>query len=177
MTDIAVRRGRVEDAAGVALTHVRSWQEAYRGLIEQDYLDRLDPNARTPGIRDMLRHEPWPDGGTLVAERGGAVVGFVNFQPAPGADAGAAEIRTMYVRPACWRTGVGRALMGSAITTMVDAGYASALLWALTAADGTHAFYRATGWRSDGGRRVFPVGGRDYPVIRFRRRLDVPLAA
>jgi hypothetical protein len=38
-----VRAATPQDALGVARVHVRSWQVAYRGLVAQDYLDRLRP--------------------------------------------------------------------------------------------------------------------------------------
>jgi hypothetical protein len=38
-----VRDADPEDAEQIAIIHVHSWQAAYRGLLPQEYLDRLDP--------------------------------------------------------------------------------------------------------------------------------------
>ena len=35
-----VRKAKVEDASGIALVHVRSWQVAYRGHMPDEFLDR-----------------------------------------------------------------------------------------------------------------------------------------
>ena len=46
MDGTVIRAARVADAAQIAVVHVRSWQGAYRGLLPQAYLDRLDPAHR-----------------------------------------------------------------------------------------------------------------------------------
>jgi hypothetical protein len=43
-----LRRARSHDALGIARVHVQSWQTAYRGVLPQDYLDRLTPARRLP---------------------------------------------------------------------------------------------------------------------------------
>ncbi|KAL2044143.1 hypothetical protein ABVK25_012432 [Lepraria finkii] len=41
-----MREARIGDEAAVADIHVRAWQEAYRGLIPDEFLDALDPDDR-----------------------------------------------------------------------------------------------------------------------------------
>lgn len=44
--EVYLRPARPGDEAAVAQAHVRAWQQGYRGLLPDDYLDRLDPLAR-----------------------------------------------------------------------------------------------------------------------------------
>jgi hypothetical protein len=43
---LTVRRAELRDAAGIAAVHVASWQEAYRGLLPQEYLESLSVRDR-----------------------------------------------------------------------------------------------------------------------------------
>jgi hypothetical protein len=41
-----IRPARMQDAPEIAVVHVRSWQDAYRGLLPQAYLDGFDSAQR-----------------------------------------------------------------------------------------------------------------------------------
>ena len=43
MASKAIRQATLADADEIGAVHVRSWQSAYKGLLPQQYLDRLDP--------------------------------------------------------------------------------------------------------------------------------------
>ena len=44
-----IRRGRPEEAPRLAWVHLRTWQQAYAGLIPDSYLD---------GLMDLLPDDP-----------------------------------------------------------------------------------------------------------------------
>jgi ribosomal protein S18 acetylase RimI-like enzyme len=46
VTPVELREARRGEELAVAELHVRSWQEAYRGLMPAEFLDRLDPRDR-----------------------------------------------------------------------------------------------------------------------------------
>ncbi|NNE73926.1 MAG: hypothetical protein HKN26_09695, partial [Acidimicrobiales bacterium] len=46
-----------EDADAIAAYHTRAWQVGYRGLIDQDGLDALDPADRAESTRNWLQPE------------------------------------------------------------------------------------------------------------------------
>ncbi|WP_274857053.1 hypothetical protein [Bacillus methanolicus] len=41
-----IRKAVGDDAAQIARVHVKSWQETYKGLIDQNYLDNLKIEKR-----------------------------------------------------------------------------------------------------------------------------------
>lgn len=68
-----IRRATPEDALAIAHVHVRSWQAAYRGLIDDEFLDALRPEHRVPiyefGAAAAGETE------TIVAEAAGEIIG------------------------------------------------------------------------------------------------------
>jgi RimJ/RimL family protein N-acetyltransferase len=169
-----VRRAEVADAAAIARVHVRSWQIAYRGLIPQDYLDRLDPAERRERWERGLAEQQWPRSGTLVAEctdgRDG-IVGFVHIGPSRDDDAGptVGEVSAIYALATVWGTGVGRELMAAALAGLGEAGYAQATLWVLDANARARRCYEAAGWRPDGTVKVDASRGFPLEEVRYRR--------
>ena len=53
---IEIRAAQLNDAPSIAQVHIRSWKTAYRGIIDQDYLDNgLDLAVRTRRWQENLR--------------------------------------------------------------------------------------------------------------------------
>jgi GNAT superfamily N-acetyltransferase len=117
---------------GIGLVHVRSWQVAYRGLVPQDFLDRLDPVRRGEHWERQLSAKGEQSGRVLVAEVDGHVVGFAAIGPSSDEDGGGdGEVRAIYLLVGYWGQGIGKALMGSALDALRQAGFSQATLWAL----------------------------------------------
>jgi GNAT superfamily N-acetyltransferase len=139
---------------------------AYRGLIDQAYLDGLDPAQQRERWGQGLARYKWPDRGTLVAEQDGQIIGFAHLSTG---DEG--EIHAIYVTPDAWGTGVGRALMDEALARLRDAGCTEVILWVLAANERARRFYEKAGWHGDGGEAPHDIGGVEYTVVRYRLRL------
>ena len=54
MTMIHFRMATAEDAGLISHIYASSWRKSYRGLINQDYLDRLPDDDWVPSIRSWL---------------------------------------------------------------------------------------------------------------------------
>ena len=159
-----------EDALAVARVHVRSWQGAYRGLIDDEFLDRLRPEDRAA---DYRLGDPDPAAPhTVVADAGGEIWGFATTGPCRDADArGAAELYALYVDPPRWRTGTGGLLLAAATSRMRADGFEQAVLWVLRGNEVAERFYAAAGWRRDGAEREEQPYGVVSNVVRMRRSL------
>jgi ribosomal protein S18 acetylase RimI-like enzyme len=191
---VQLREARRGDELMVAELHVRSWQEAYSGLMPAEFLAGLDPEDRagryTFGSTD--------EGGatTLLAVGGGEgdggdpsltkgevrpgsppspferLEGFVTFGASRDQDArGLGEVYALYVDPGRYRGGVGRMLMVAARERLAEEGFDEAVLWVLQGNDRARAFYEGEGWRPDGASRVENPYDIVSTVDRFRRRL------
>jgi len=171
----SIRIAGEEDRLAIARVHIRSWQVAYRGLIDDDFLDALRPEDRAgiypigPAAATMPR--------TIVAEEDGEIVGFATMVPSRDEDApGFGEISALYVDPDRWRGGVGRRLLEESRRHMREAGFEEGLLWVLVGNEPAERFYEEDGWRHDGATRTEDPYGPEVEVRRFRRRLAAPHA-
>ena len=165
-----LRDATPEDALAVARVHVRSWQAAYRGLIADEFLDRLRPEDRAGSYRLGDADPAAPQ--TVVAEAGGEVQGFATVGPCRDADAReAGELYALYVDPAHWRSGIGRLLLEAASSRMRAGGFEQAVLWVLRGNEVAERFYATAGWRHDGAEREEQPYGVVSQVLRMRRSL------
>jgi ribosomal protein S18 acetylase RimI-like enzyme len=168
-----IRPARMEDVPEIAVVHVRSWQAAYRGLLPQAYLDGLDPGQRT-GQWELSLSAADSHGGTLVADAGGRLSGFVSYGPARDDDADsrrAGEIYAIYLMPAAWDEGIGRQLMAAALGRLGEAGFDQALLWVLDSNARARRFYEAGGWHAEGAAKRDDSFGVPMTEVRYRRSL------
>lgn len=76
----------------------------------------------------------------------------------------------LYVAPAWWSTGAGRALMGSALSALATNGYRRAVLWVLADNARARRFYDRAGFGADGGTNILTgLGG----VLELRYSRDL----
>ncbi len=170
---VLLRRGREQDARGIAEVHVATWRAAYRDLLPPSFLNGLSVDNRERMWREELRvmhaeRAPW------VAEAAGQIVGFVSAGASRNDDArpGEAEVYAIYVLPGCWDRGVGGTLLTHAERDLVSHGYTEATLWCLTDNTRGRAFYERAGWRLDGAKLTRTFAGREVEELRYRLTLD-----
>jgi ribosomal protein S18 acetylase RimI-like enzyme len=173
---LVVRDLTEEDIDAVAALHVRTWQVGYAGIVPADVLDALDPAA----LAERRRSRPVPPGAqTVVAEDGGAIIGFALFGPyrlqqeQDAYDPAAGELYAIYVDPGRWSTGAGRALMAAAREALAAAGYPEFRLWVLEENHRARRFYERAGMAPDGDRDVYTPRGSStaLPEVRYTATL------
>ena len=71
--DIIIRNVKKEDLPSVVDIKITGWQAAYKGIIDDDYLNNLT-NERETNIAKMEKN--YMKNGFIVAEINGEVVGF-----------------------------------------------------------------------------------------------------
>jgi GNAT superfamily N-acetyltransferase len=163
-----VRPAVPEDAYDVARVHVRSWQSAYRGLIAQEYLDSLEPEAWASRYTFGRMGIRLPS--TLVAVDGSTICGLATTGLCRDIDlSNFGELMAIYVDPAYMRTGVGRLLITAARERLRAVGVMEALLWVLDGNVRARRFYERDGWRFDGTRRTRTYGNVPVEEVRYRR--------
>jgi GNAT superfamily N-acetyltransferase len=152
MCATTIRRATRDDAHAIALIHVRSWQHAYRGLVPDALLDGLSVEQRRTIWRQLLDNNGAMF--TLVAERATEPVGFCSMTTPSRDDDDAAEttceVAAIYVAPQAWRTGVGYALLATALHDVRQDSWHEVTLWVFSANAGAVAFYNGFGFVPDG---------------------------
>jgi GNAT superfamily N-acetyltransferase len=187
---VVIRSASPADAAQIAAVMRDSWFAGYDGIIAPAIIDRATAPDGGARIRQSFRIRPRQRMIAAVA-RGPApagatrIVGYASFGPerdvletpwpyplTPAGSAGEiAELYALYVHPAWWSTGTGRALMDQVLAKVRAAGYASITLWVLEANVRARRFYQRAGFAPDGARHVLDdLDG--VTEIRYRRALS-----
>jgi ribosomal protein S18 acetylase RimI-like enzyme len=169
---LEIREATVGDAPQMAILHIRSWQQAYRGVLPDELLDGLSVGERESSWRTLIEddQERWL---TLVSEDTGSdLIGLCSMSlPSHDSDAAAktAEIGALYVDPDHWRRGVGTALLNAALKHLGAHDWREVVLWVLPENRPALSFYESFGFAVDPGiEKLEERSGR--PVIRLRKR-------
>jgi ribosomal protein S18 acetylase RimI-like enzyme len=178
--DITIRNAGAPDAGAIARVHVASWRVAYRGLLADEALAQLSTGGREGMWRKALADEDArQSGGRIkVAEAENCVLGFVAAGPGREDDVRArnGEIYAIYVHPDHWSSGVGQALLDSALADLIGAGFDDVMLWVLDSNAGACRFYELAGWARDGRSKTerfaaLPDFDAEVNEVCFRRDL------
>ncbi len=166
---VVVRAAQVADAAAVVDVQIEAWRAAYAGIVPDGFLRAMSAAERISRVEHGLRALR-PAERHAVAEATGDVVGFLRCGACRDDDLdprATGEVWALYVRPAWWDRGVGRALLGDALAWLAASAFSTATLWVLEANTRARRFYRRSGFAEDGGHKVLDLGG---PVAEVRDR-------
>ena len=152
-----------DDRMAVSRIYEEAWKTAYRGIVPQAYLDSI------PGGRWAERIDR-PGWEVLLALSDGIPVGTVTYgasrlQDRP--DWG--EIYAIYLLPAWWRQGIGRALLQNASDELRETGMVKQHLWVLEENLPARRFYEKMGFCFSGGRTSFTLGGKELWELCFEK--------
>jgi RimJ/RimL family protein N-acetyltransferase len=162
-----VRRASVEDSHGIALVHVSTWQSAYRGIVQQGYLDQLSVADRERMWADIFRRNTAE---ALVVDAGDDIIGFISFGNSRSelAVRHLGEIYAFYVSPYHWSSGVGRVLWDAASARLRELNIARVIVWVLAANERAIRFYERMGFSlSAGSEKLVEIGGKKLPELRY----------
>jgi len=158
-----VRRATVADAPAIADVHTRTWQAAYEHVFGPERLAGIDAGRRRSSWERAIANGQ----DVFVAELDGRVVAFVSVGAARD-DEALGELHAIYALPETWGTGVGRALMRSAVEALRGAGHREAVLWVLDDNPRARRFYEREGWKLDGGWKEDAFLGVAVAEVRYR---------
>lgn len=151
---MSIRAAEPEDAQAIAEVHIASWQAAYRGIIAEDVLDRLDSSRRAKAWRELLGARRCV---CYLSGDQGNVTGFVSLEPCRDDDKDphrVGEVSALYVHPKRWRRGYGRALLQRGLTHCAAEGFREVTLWVLQKNVAGPLFYEHHGFRADQSEKV-----------------------
>jgi ribosomal protein S18 acetylase RimI-like enzyme len=147
-----VSRPTEDDLDEMGRVHVRVWQEAYAGMLPDDYLAGLDPTLGPARWRERFGRSP--EVSWWLARDEAGIVGMVTSGPARDEDAPVGlELYAINVLRRAHGTGLADDLMTHAV------GDRPAYLWVLEGNDRAIAFYRRHGFADEGGRKPEPDTG------------------
>jgi ribosomal protein S18 acetylase RimI-like enzyme len=157
-----IRTMREDEAPAVSRIYAQSWKSAYRGIVPQPYLDAL-PEYRWTGI---LLQNP---SRSFVLLSEGRYAGTASIA-APARDEKLpdwGEVISLYLLPAYFGRGFGRALLGHCIRALEKEGFRKVYLWVLEENRRARAFYEQAGFRPDGAKIPVNIGGKELTELRY----------
>ena len=171
---LEIRPPRIDEAAGAAAVHHRSWVDTYTALVGPIEAARLTLAERIAHWEWLLGSQP-TNWGALVAIRSGAIVGLVEWELGVDADTSVGEIHAIHVAVEERSRGVGRRLLNGSMRALRAHGLRRTILWVVEDNSPARAFYERRGWAWDGTRLERPLGGfPGFPaVIEVRYALDL----
>jgi ribosomal protein S18 acetylase RimI-like enzyme len=189
---IEIRAASAADEPAITQIRQETWLTAYAQIIDPEIIGRVT----APGARPTAA--PGADRASVVAVTPPAeapaearvIVGYASYGPersvAAAAPAGSdgepggltpaglagdvGELYTLYVVPAHWSTGVGRALTEAALDGLRAAGYRRVVLWTLVENARARRFYDKAGFAPDGATNTLEGLG-DVEELRYGRDL------
>jgi GNAT superfamily N-acetyltransferase len=132
MSRFVLRPAGINDAEGIARVHVLSWQETYRGMVPDHFLNSLSIPRQTDQWARSLSDPTDPYHRAIVVKEMGRIVGFANYgipqQPDEEFDG---ELYAIYILKSAQGQGNGRMLFAEAARGLLALGSSSMLVWVL----------------------------------------------
>lgn len=195
---IEIRPASAADEPAITQIRQETWLTAYAQIIDPVIIERVTAprgrgSAGPRSDRTSLVAEAPPAAAIADAR---VIVGYASYGPersvasaasvgsggsgGSGAQPGAltpaglagetGELYTLYVAPAHWSTGAGRALTDAALNGLREAGYRRVVLWTLKENARARRFYDKAGFAPDGATNI--LGGLgNVEELRYVRDL------
>lgn len=165
MKEVIVRKVKLNDLRDVVNIQVSGWQTAYRGIVDDNYLDNMNVEEKLD-----KRKRDYLDSGFIVAEINGEVVGFCRFIDSNiySSDISIAdcELMALYVKPDRKRNGIGKKLIEYVKEYFKSIGKTKMVLWCLKDNEPSKIFYEKMGGKIIRERPI-TIGNKEYAEVCF----------
>ena len=158
-----IRKAKAEDVLQISEIMVEDWKTAYRGIIDDDFLDAMDVEKRYQ--IEIRRYDQY-----MVAAEGQEILGYA-WNQLTDDEAADCEIVALYVRWSKRKNGIGRALLQNAMDTFRKAGKRKMIIWCLKENYESRKFYEKMGGiiYKPGSHKW---GNREYDMISYLYSLE-----
>lgn len=158
---ITIRKVLYEEAYNYAVNHIACWQDAYKGIIPDDYLESMSAQIekRTEWNRQALS-DPG-DCEYLCVTYDSDMIGRLVFSKCRDEDkneTNTGEIHAIYLLADYWGKGYGRQMMDYAIAELKRARYEEVIVWVLEKNNRARLFYEKCGFTLDGTSKDIEIG-------------------
>jgi ribosomal protein S18 acetylase RimI-like enzyme len=171
---VKIRLAVDADIFAIAKLHAQSWRGAYRGMLQDDYLDRRIFSERQ-ALWEQRFHASAPNQYVCVATVDDEVVGFACAYGDEDAAWGS-FLDNLHVSPECKRRGIGKALMQHvAAWSLAQYPGCGMYLWVLESNTPAIRFYDKLGGVPSGVGTWQPPDGGAYAKLRYAWETLEPL--
>lgn len=166
-----IRQATENDNETIAQLSVTCWQQAYKDILNQDFLAQLDWRPRASGRKKFYQENKTAAG--YIAEVEGRAIGFCDAGPArvvekmPAIDRSYGEIYAIYVLQEFQKQGIGLALCKAACEHLISKGFARCIIWTLVDNKPAIAFYNAIGCIQQAWKKITVIEEQNLAELAF----------
>ena len=160
---ITVRNAEKADVRQIAEILVEDWQKAYRGILDDSFLDSMSVDQRYE--IEVKRFQKY-----TVAAYGSGILGYAWLEMT-GEEPADCEIIALYVRYAERKKGTGKLLFQNAVERFKKAGKKKMIIWCLKENYESRKFYEKAGGKEFRA-GTHSWGGKDYEMISYLYDLE-----
>lgn len=162
---IEIRNIRKTDIPQVVNININAWKTAYKGIIDDDYLDNMSKEDKI-----KRREEDYKNNGFIVATINDEIVGFCRYidnnSLSPEIEDVDCEIIALYVDNELKKQGIGRKMLEYVKNEFKDKGKKKMVLWCLKENKEAKKFYERTCGRIIK-EREYQIGNKKYIEVAF----------
>ena len=158
-----IRKATEADVRQIAEILVEDWKTAYRGIMDDGFLDAMNVEQRCQ--IEIQRYQKY-----VVAVEGREVLGYA-WNELIDDDAADCEIVALYVRYSRRKSGIGRALLLHSMDFFRKCGRKKMIVWCLEANREARAFYEKMGGMAHQA-GTHRWGDRDYDIVSYLYPLE-----
>ena len=164
-----VRMNTIDDQEQMAKIKVDGWRDAYKGIIDKDYLDNyLDYESQTKRYMDSF--DEYKDL-VLVVEKKDTkeILGYSCFD-INKKDNYDSELVSLYIKPEYKHMGIGTLLFNKTIDHLKELGKKNMILWCIKENTKSLKFYEKLGGKKDKEKKA-KIGNKEYEEIGITYQL------
>lgn len=162
MENIIIRKIELKDIEQVAKIKVIGWQTAYKGIINQDYLDSLNIEEQTKKFAQSICDT------FIVAEQGSEILGFCRYvfdnSFSPNLNDIDCELTAIYVKHNKKGLGIGTKLFNYVTNEFSKKSKKRMILWCLKDNTNSIAFYKKMGGKIVTN-RIVEIDNKNYDEV------------
>ena len=160
-----IRYYEKEDIEQVAKIIDEDWKIAYRGMIDDEYLDNLNYKDREKRIRNKYQKQK-----SIVYVEDGVVKGYSRFGINRDEEKDLGELYALYIKNDERRKGIGEKLLKETARILRKRGYKEMILWCLKENKNGRNFYEKVGGKLYKERK-FKIGDKYYDEVSYKYSL------
>lgn len=166
---ICIRYVQSRDIKQIAKIKVDGWKSAYKGIIDDEFLDSMSISRQIDIINNYSLDT------MFVAENNNEILGFCRIydynEPVYDDNEIDCEIREIYVNSSLKRMGIGSTLFNFIKEYFSQKGKRKLYLGCLKDNHSARKFYEKMGGISTGSKEI-EIGGKLYPIVDFIYNLN-----
>lgn len=160
-----IRYYEERDIDKIAKIIVDDWKIAYKGIIDDDYLENLNYIDRAKNIKEKYEKQK-----SIVYIDKEDVKGYCRFGENRDNEKEYGEIYALYIKYDERNNGIGKSLSKKAMQILKDKGYKEVVIWCLKENKNARKFYEKIGGKLCNERKI-AIGDKQYDEVCYKYNL------